>query len=303
MLENTPSILLEVPELLILISDQTKAQNLRIVNANYPMQLPAYTAYNPAVQSNHIFEKERIPKARHIDLSSIGDKSEGLPAMLPLPEAFSELMNRLNIELNNQIVLYGDDNLIGPSRAYWMFKVYGFPNVFILNGTFSSWKEQGGEVEVGEETWKNETQNSSNKQLEYKIHRNLRTKLSYIQQIVKDQNAENLLQLFDTRKAAVFKGDPKNLRSGHIPGFVNIPFVDLLGEHGRFKEANKIREVLEKKNYSNDKTTILSCNSGMTASVLYVALTILNQDKQLSLYDGSWTEWIKYEENPIVQGE
>ena len=37
--------------------------------------------------------------------------------------------------------------------------------------------------------------------------------------------------------------------------------------------------------------TICSCGTGVTASIVAHAMYQLNASSQLSIYDGSWTEW------------
>ena len=302
MLRSPTKTLLEVTELIALLSDPSKAHRLKIVNANYPIQLPTYAAYNPPVKANHIFINERIPSSRHIDISDIGDKSQGLPCMLPKPDQFKDLMAKLDIGINDHVVCYGDDNVIGACRVFWMFKVFGFPNVSVLNGTFALWKEKGGNIETGEESWKEKSQVRLSEDFEFKYNKDIVAKMEEVKKIVTEEDCLRHMQLIDTRKSTVYKGDTKNLRSGHIPGFNNIPFIDVLHEDGSFKSQEDIELTFGKRSFNKEKPTILSCNSGMTACVLYVALNLLGH-KDLSLYDGSWTEWVKFEENPVVQGE
>jgi len=298
-------ILLEPSELASLIADKTSAHKLRIVNANYAVQRPTYAAYNPPVKADHIFKQERIPTARFIDISEIGDKSEGLPCMLPQADRFKELMMKLDIGNNDYVVVYGDDNVIGACRVYWMFKTFGFEHVSILNGPINVWKDAGFEVETGEETWKQAVEERQPEEFEFKYQAKLKTTMADLQKIIVREKIDSDIQLIDTRKTAVFRGDnkdPKGGRTGHLPGFKNVPFVDLLREDGGFKSSREIEAVLQVKELDTEKPTIVSCNSGMTATVAYFGMSILGA-ASLSLYDGSWTEWVKYEENPVVQGE
>lgn len=301
----TTKILLEASELAALLADKVPAHKLRIVNANYAVQRPTYAAYNPPVKADHIFKQERIPGARFIDISEIGDKSQGLPCMLPQADRFKELMMKLDIGANDHVVCYGDDNVIGACRVYWMFRTYGFEHVSILNGPINVWKDAGYEVETGEETWKQAVENREPQEFEFEFKEKLVTSMADVQKLVIREKIDSSIQLIDTRKTAVFRGDnkdPKGGRTGHLPGFKNVPFVDLLREDGGFKSHREIEGVLQAKDLNNEKPTILSCNSGMTATVAYFGLCLLGAPN-LSLYDGSWTEWVKYEENPVVQGE
>lgn len=73
--------------------------------------------------------------------------------MLPHIDAYFNYMRELDIGLNDYVVFYGDENIVGPSRAWWMFNVFGFPYVSVMDGTFKKWKQEGHKVETGRETW------------------------------------------------------------------------------------------------------------------------------------------------------
>ena len=301
--KNLSKPLLEIPELINKFSQGFQGKRLRVVNANYPLKMPAYTVYNPPVKADHIFANERIPLARHIDLSSIGDKSEGLPCMLPDQNAFKELMAELDIGKDDHIVCYGDDNIIGACRAFWMFKVFGAANTSILNGTLSQWKQAQGAIEVEQEAWRNNRASRMSSDFDFEFNKQLVEDMNGVHNLINKQRASDGFQLIDTRKSTAFKGEPSGPRKGHIPGFKNLAFVELLRENGGLKPRKELENVLLGKGYSLDKPTVVSCNSGMTASVLYCTLYLLGMQNNLRLYDGSWSEWAKHVENPIAQGE
>jgi len=303
MLRRSFKPLVQISELSALLSHPQASQNLKIVNTNYATQLPSYTAYNPPAKSDHIFLQKRLPFARHIDLVNIGDKSQGLPAMLPKQENFRELMKELDIGINDHVLCYGDDNLVGPCRAFWMFRVFGIPNVSILNGPISLWQNYGGKIEEGDQTWKATTKPRDPKDFEFTINKDLVTEMAEIQRSIEAKKSD--LQLIDTRKKNAYQGesnDPKGTRTGHIPTFRNLPFVDLLKEDGSFKSEEELNRILRERNFSFDTPTIVSCNSGMTASVVYYAMNLVGKHRKLSLYDGSWSEWSKHEQNPVAKG-
>mmetsp|Transcript_3893 Transcript_3893/g.3317 ORF Transcript_3893/g.3317 Transcript_3893/m.3317 type:complete len:101 (-) Transcript_3893:443-745(-) len=75
--------------------------------------------------------------------------------MLPTQEVFIKVLKDNNIGVNDNIVTYADNNMIGACRGWWMFKSFGFKNVTILEGLFGQWKAAGHKVETGEPTYKN----------------------------------------------------------------------------------------------------------------------------------------------------
>ena len=52
-----------------------------------------------------------------------------------------------------------------------------------------------------------------------------------------------------------------------------------------------------------DKPIITMCGSGVTACVLYLALKVLNGEKDVKVYDGSWAEYAVQKEVPIKSFE
>jgi len=96
--------------------------------------------------------------------------------------------------------------------------------------------------------------------------------------------------VMDARSEGRFKGvepEPRaGLRPGHMPNAINIPFTSVL-EDGRLASKAKLRSVFEK---YKDKKMIFSCGSGVTACILALAADQAEY-KNLSVYDGSWSEW------------
>ena len=43
---------------------------------------------------------------------------------------------------------------------------------------------------------------------------------------------------------------------------------------------------------------VCSCGSGVTACILKFALELLNKNKNIKIYDGSWSEWGTKEDSP-----
>lgn len=59
-------------------------------------------------------------------------------------------MRNMDVRINDTIVCYDKSDMLCAPRAFWMLKVFGASNVFILNGTFSKWKNENRPTESGE---------------------------------------------------------------------------------------------------------------------------------------------------------
>ena len=112
-----------------------------------------------------------------------------------------------------------------------------------------------------------------------------------------DQNInEKIFQVIDARSKERFDGkvpEPrKGLRSGKIENSFCIPFNQCLNENKTFKSKDELQNVFKSclKNI-NEKNIVFSCGSGVTACVLALAYSLINDKYLPCIYDGSWAEY------------
>jgi thiosulfate/3-mercaptopyruvate sulfurtransferase len=100
-------------------------------------------------------------------------------------------------------------------------------------------------------------------------------------------------QVIDARSAARFRGEEKEprpgLRSGGMPGAFNVPFDRVLVD-GRMRSAGELRQIFQATGVDPAKPLVTTCGSGVTASVLALAMEVASLGKA-AVYDGSWAEW------------
>lgn len=97
--------------------------------------------------------------------------------------------------------------------------------------------------------------------------------------------------VIDARSEGRFKGlepEPREgLRRGHMPNAVNIPFASVLEDGKMLLSKPQLQSIFEK---YKDKNMVFSCGSGVTACIVALAAEQAGY-KNLSVYDGSWSEW------------
>ena len=111
-------------------------------------------------------------------------------------------------------------------------------------------------------------------------------------------------QLLDARTAARFRGEAPEprpgLRSGHMPGALNLPFDEVVAE-GRLLPADALERRFGAAGVDLARPIVTTCGSGVTASVLALALARLGAWRT-AVYDGSWSEWGAPADTPVVTG-
>jgi thiosulfate/3-mercaptopyruvate sulfurtransferase len=164
-----------------------------------------------------------------------------------------------------------------------MLRIFGAHNVAILDGGLAKWKAEGRPLAEGRVTQRHRhfTVWSDDSQLRDKEQ-------------VRDNITSKAETLVDARGAPRFTGaeaDPRpNIARGHIPGSLNVHYATLFNPDGTFKDKAGMRRAFADAGVDLTQPLITSCGSGITACVLAFGLHLLGKD-DVSLYDGSWTEW------------
>ncbi|KAI8992065.1 Rhodanese-like domain-containing protein [Mycotypha africana] len=247
------------------------------------------------------FLQKRIAGSQFFGIDTIKDTSTDLPHMLPSPEKFSTAVGKMGIDENDHVVVYDTAGVFSACRVYWTFKVFGHQSISVLNGGLPAWEDIAGPIETNTTPAPVEPKTYKVPTIDRSLVRDYQAVLENARNI--QNGAQNGAQVLDARPYARFTGEApeprEGLSSGHMPGSISVPFNEVI-QDGKLLDENKLREVFEAKGVDISKDIITSCGSGITASILYLALERIGA-RHLAVYDGSWTEYAGMQDSIIVK--
>ncbi|WP_042199956.1 sulfurtransferase [Paenibacillus camerounensis] len=269
------------------------------------------------------FELEHIPGAVYLDLELdlSGPVTEhGGRHPLPDPQVLSARLSRLGISNDTRIVAYDDESGMNAARLWWLLRYLGHEQVFILEDSFSTWKEAKYPVTDHQPVRVPSTFTAN---VQPQMLAGVDEVRAVSEKLVgaaagdgadtgAETNActESELSaissagpiLIDSRANDRYQGKNETMdkKAGHIPGALNYFWKNTQNADGSYKSAEQLEEHFA--GLDKDREIIVYCGSGVTACPNVLALEKAGF-KKVRLYAGSWSDWISYEENPVATGE
>ena len=235
------------------------------------------------------YKKVHIPNAVFFDLDKNSKKNSSLPHMLVEKADWEKIVSKMGIQNDDKIILYDNSDVISSCRCWFNFIYFGHNSkmVHVLNGGLKKWIKEKRKITKDLQNIEiSEYKGSENKEL-----------IKNIKMI--DQNIDTQeFKVIDARSRERFEGkipEPREgLRSGNIKNSLCLPFNECLNDDKTFKNKNDLQMIFNAYTKNNQETEIVfSCGSGVTACVLALAYSLINDKYRPCIYDGSWAEYGK----------
>ncbi|MBU0507946.1 sulfurtransferase [bacterium] len=237
------------------------------------------------------FLRGHIPGAIFLDLDGdLSDRSNPQRGRHPLPDpkVFADTLTKSGIGRSSRVVAYDDAGGSIAARLWWMLRWIGCDIVSLMDGGLGHWTHENRPLESGDP--------SPRKLSPSPIRPNVQ--LGMIATMGEVESAmQTGLVLVDARAPERYRGEiePIDFRAGHIPGAVNLPWINNLveGVPQVFRSQSELRENFERHGIRSNSRVVCHCGSGVTACHNIVALELAGFPGA-RLYPGSWSEWIHH---------
>lgn len=240
------------------------------------------------------FGRAHIPGARYADLEKdlagpVTPSSGRHP--LPEPDDLAAKLGEWGIDERVQVVVYDDAGGAVAARGWWLLRWLGHSRVALLDGGLRDW------VRCGHPT------DNEVPRVESRVFRPRLGNALWVDTETVSRSLDNAsFALVDARAVSRFRGleEPLDPVAGHIPGALNRPFQDNLDADGRFRKPEDLRsDWMTLTGPRSAQEVVHMCGSGVTACHNILAMEVAGLSGAC-LYPGSWSEWIRDSDRPVV---
>lgn len=225
-----------------------------------------------------------IPGAVFVDLDSdlSGGNGPGRHP-LPTPREFTETLRRFGLDKDHHVVVYDASAGATAARMWWMLRSAGHERVQVLDGGLVAWRAGGHPTTTAEPVVK---------------RGHFPSITDWTGVIDAERVAEWSGPVIDSRASDRYRGEhePVDSAAGHIPGAINLPFAENLGEQTPTFDADVIASRFE-----GLREPAVYCGSGVTACHNLLAMELAGVEGAV-LYAGSWSDWSADPSRPVATG-
>ena len=243
------------------------------------------------VTSPDVYAAGHVPGAVHV---APGDLVSGIPpatGQLPDRGALTALFRRIGYTHGAEVITLDDEGGGWAGRLAWTLDIVGNRNWRYLDGGLNAWAAAGLLVDRG-------PVRVSPSDVEVSIDTGPIAEADDLLGRLGDED----LVIWDCRSAAEFAGRRRTaLRPGHIPGAVNLDWLDLMDDERDLRLVEDLEALLADYGVVRERDVITHCQTHHRSGLTYMAARLLDFPR-IRAYHGSWSEWGNRPDTPVQTG-
>jgi thiosulfate/3-mercaptopyruvate sulfurtransferase len=240
------------------------------------------------VNAPDVYAKQHIQGAINVYVKDLY-KSGPVEGQLKSNEELAAIFGQKGVSNTAKIVVYEDGSNKHNSRVWYVLKSLGAKDVSVLH----VYGDQFAVAQI-QFTATPGTKNATTFALAESSYK------TYTMADIKKLPEGTLL--LDGREKTEFDGvDTAKKSKGHIPGAVWMNYREVLTPTGAYKSKDEIIAAAAKFGATPEKPIVVYCNSGVKATVMYIAFKEIAGFQNVQYYAGSYADWASKPENPIVK--
>jgi len=237
-----------------------------------------------------VYEKVHIPGAVHVDPSELVCGVPPAPGKLANLEQLEALFSRIGYSPDQSIVAYDDEGGGWAGRFIWTLDVISHRKASYLNGGLHAWLAANAPV-TNEITVTDST----------RVSLSITDLFTATKEDVLASLGDEQTLIWDARSPEEYRGEKKfSARGGHIPGAINLDWLETMDREAALRIRADIKEVLIERGFSEDKQIITHCQTHHRSGLTYLIGKSL--DYSIKAYPGSWSEWGNDPDMPVETG-
>lgn len=237
---------------------------------------------------DEIYQQYHLPGAVHISPGELVSGVQPAVGKLPTLEQLERIFSRIGYSPDQQIVVYDDEGGGWAGRFIWTLDVIGHQKSTYLNGGLIAWANEGRPMTaaVPEVAPTSPAISISTGPIAEKAD-------------VMESLEDPTTVVWDARSPEEYAGTRVvAARGGHIPGAVNLDWVELMDRHNNLKLKTDLQQLVSQRGFEPDIKIITHCQTHHRSGLTYLVGKTLGYD--IRGYHGSWSEWGNDPDTPIT---
>ena len=243
------------------------------------------------VTSPGVYASGHVPGSVHV---APADLVSGIPpatGRLPDSDSLTALFRRIGYTHGTEVVTLDDEGGGWAGRLAWTLDIIGNRNWRYLDGGLNAWAAAG--LPIDRQPVRVAPSN---------VEITIDTAPIAEAEDILDRLEDDDLVIWDCRSAAEFAGYRRAaLRAGHVPGAVNVDWLDLMDPARNLCLVEDLETLLSEHGIVSERDVITHCQTHHRSGLTYMAARLLGFPR-IRAYHGSWSEWGNRRDTPVHTG-